>query len=106
MIPRVLVEPIVRQDIARVACYIAKDNCEAAERFIDAASHSFRFLARQPYLGEQCRLGSLKLQGVRAWQVKGFENYLIFYQPLEDGVLIIRVLHAARDIAGIFGEKR
>jgi toxin ParE1/3/4 len=29
-------------------------------------------------------------------------NYIVFYRPLEDGVKIVRVLHAARDIDAAF----
>ena len=38
------------------------------------------------------------LEGVRMWRISGFENYLIFYRPIESGVEVIRVLHAKRDI--------
>lgn len=39
------------------------------------------------------------------WQVRGFENYVIFYRPIEHGIEIVRVLHAARDIAAVFEEQ-
>lgn len=42
--------------------------------------------------------------GIRQWRLPGFENYLIFYRPLDDGVEILRVLHGARDIQRIFEE--
>lgn len=33
-----------------------------------------------------------------------FADYLIFYQPYEDRIEIVRVLHDARDLAGLFSE--
>ncbi|MGH9942446.1 MAG: type II toxin-antitoxin system RelE/ParE family toxin [Pyrinomonadaceae bacterium] len=36
---------------------------------------------------------------LRSYSVK---NYLIFYQPFEDRIDILRVLHGARDIESIF----
>ena len=48
---------------------------------------------------------SRNLPVLRAWQVRGFENYVIFYRPIEHGVEIVRVLHAARDIAAIFEDE-
>lgn len=36
---------------------------------------------------------------MRRWPVTGFENYLVYYRPLRDGIEIIRILHGARDIA-------
>jgi plasmid stabilization system protein ParE len=34
--------------------------------------------------------------------VKDFEKYLIFYRPMKDGVVVLRVIHAARDIENLF----
>ncbi|WP_084226817.1 type II toxin-antitoxin system RelE/ParE family toxin [Nitrosospira sp. NpAV] len=42
---------------------------------------------------------------MRKWRVKDFDNVLIFYLPRPDGVLIVRVLHAARDWWGLLGIK-
>lgn len=39
---------------------------------------------------------------LRMFPVKKFENYLIFYQSMEEELLIVRVLHGARDIAALF----
>ena len=38
-----------------------------------------------------------KFRGVRMCRVTGFENVLIFYRPLPDGVAIERVFDAKRD---------
>jgi len=43
------------------------------------------------------------LAGVRMLRIAGFDNYLIFYCPTENGIDIIRVLHAKRDIDALFG---
>ncbi|HEY6393362.1 MAG TPA: hypothetical protein VIX89_18915 [Bryobacteraceae bacterium] len=46
-----------------------------------------------------------KLAGLRRVPVKGFEKYLLFYIPRIGGIDIVRVLHSARDIQGIFGSE-
>jgi hypothetical protein len=33
-----------------------------------------------------------------------FGRYVIFYEPIEDGIDVVRVLHGARDIDAVFGE--
>ena len=43
------------------------------------------------------------LAGVRMLRIAGFDNYLIFYRPAENGIEIIRVLHAKRNIDSLFG---
>ena len=35
--------------------------------------------------------------GLRRWRVRGFENFLIFYRPIDDGIEVLRVLHGQRD---------
>ena len=34
--------------------------------------------------------------------MKGFTSHLIFYRPARNGVEIVRVIHGARDIEGLF----
>jgi toxin ParE1/3/4 len=36
------------------------------------------------------------------WRVRGFERYLIFYRPTDDGIDVVRVLHGSRDIESLF----
>ena len=38
------------------------------------------------------------LAGLRVWSIRKFENYLIFYRPVPDGIEVVRVLHGSRDI--------
>ena len=41
------------------------------------------------------------LEGVHLHPVKGFEKYLLLYVPTQDGIELIRVYHAARDVDAI-----
>jgi toxin ParE1/3/4 len=40
---------------------------------------------------------------LRKWSIQDFENILIFYRPSEEGIAIIRMLHAARDWWDLLG---
>jgi toxin ParE1/3/4 len=91
-------------DLIDLAYYIALDNLEAAYRFLDKVEESFRDLERMPLMGSTREFQDSTLTGIRMWCVKGFRKHLIFYRPIGDGVEIIRVLHSARDIAGLFSE--
>jgi toxin ParE1/3/4 len=95
----------VLADLDELATFIQKDSPQAAVRFLEAAQETFELLARTPELGEILPVGNPHLSGVRVWQVKGFENILVFYRPMEPGVEVIRVLHGARDLAAIFREE-
>ena len=91
-------------DLIDLAYYIALDNVETANLFLDKVEESFRGLERMPLMGSTREFQDSTLAGIRMWRVKGFPKHLIFYRPNKDGVEIIRVLHSARDIAGIFSE--
>ena len=89
-------------DLLEIADYIAADNPEAAERFLDAAEEAFTRLAAMPSIGQTVPFHSTVAHGIRVWRVEGFERYLIFYQPQDSGITVIRVLHNARDVPTLF----
>jgi toxin ParE1/3/4 len=70
---------------------------DTAERFLTHAEAAFDDLSLQPLIGSALQLKHPDLAGMRKWRIKGFDNHLIFYIPLPDGVSIVRVLHASRD---------
>jgi len=77
---------------------------EAAERFLDLLISSFEDLSRMPRMGALCGFRKPATRRLRRWPVKGFENWLIFYQPRRDGVEIVHVMHGARDIETLLDE--
>jgi toxin ParE1/3/4 len=105
MTVRILRSDAALRDLDEQAKFIQRDSPDAAIRFLHAAEKTFGRLAAMPELGERQEFGREELAGLRVWQVRGFENYLIFYRPIEHGVEIVRVLHAARDIAAIFEDQ-
>ena len=107
LVARSLVErrPQAIRDLADIAVYLAEEsgNHDAAYSFLAAAEASFEQLAAMPAMGVAREYLDWALAGVRMWRIAGFENYLIFYRPVESGIEIIRVLHAKRDIDSLFG---
>jgi toxin ParE1/3/4 len=93
-----------KRDLVEHYVYLAENaGLEIAERFLLQANESFSNLARHPALGVELALSRAELAGIRKWQIKGFERFLIFYVPRQDGVSIVRVLHAAQDWWGMLG---
>jgi toxin ParE1/3/4 len=41
------------------------------------------------------------LRGLRAWAVKGFDHFRVYYVVREDTVMVVRILHDKRDIGAI-----
>ena len=97
--------PQAIRDLSDIAVYLAEESGsdELAFRFLHAAQATFERLAAMPAMGVARKYHDPALLDVRMWRIAGFENYLIFYQPSGNGIEIIRVLHAKRDIDALFG---
>lgn len=93
------VEPRAERDLIEHAAYLGERSEQA-----NSAVQTFFALAETPGLGAIREFRKASLAGVRAWRVNGFPKYLIFYRVTPDGVSILRVLHAARDLEAIFAD--
>jgi toxin ParE1/3/4 len=85
-------------DIIEHALFIARDQPDAARRFVEATADAIEKLAIMPNMGAIRESADPDLAGLRQWPIKGFRNFLIIYYPLRDGIVVVRVLHGARDI--------
>ena len=91
-------------DLVEHFVYLAENaGLDIADRFLTEPDESFRDLANHPAMGVELALTSAEVAGIRKWQVKGFEKFLIFYHSRPDGVSIVRVLHAAQDWWDVLG---
>jgi toxin ParE1/3/4 len=92
---KLVVKSPVWDDLREIAQYIARDNADAAERFLKATEETFKLLKSHPGLG---RLRSFSIPGIRSWVIADFRNYIVFYLPTKTEVQILAVLHGARDL--------
>jgi toxin ParE1/3/4 len=100
----IIIQPAAARDMEEQADYLAQRSLDAATRFARAVEETFQQLASMPGMGSPREFRNPALAGLRVWRLRGFENYLIFYRPVEQGVEVLRVLHAARDIQSILEE--
>jgi toxin ParE1/3/4 len=98
MTHRIKTRPQADIDIDDCFTYIAENNEDAALRFFDAVRQTFADLARMPGVGKRYTKTSNPDLNLRQWAVRGFRNYLIFYQINTDEIIIVRLLPATRDI--------
>lgn len=80
-------------DLLELWLTIAEDNLVAADESLDSIQSTVSLLATQPEMG---RVRTELADGLRSFPTR--TPYIIFYVPDEDGLLIVRVLHHARDI--------
>jgi toxin ParE1/3/4 len=59
-------------------------------------------LVQRPHAGTPCRFGSDSLRGIRRVPVAEFSKHLIFYRIEKNNVVILRVIHGARDLESLF----
>ncbi|HET6249152.1 MAG TPA: type II toxin-antitoxin system RelE/ParE family toxin [Tepidisphaeraceae bacterium] len=97
---RLLKSPLAESDLVSIGRFIAEDNPQAADALLDAFEEKFHLLVEQPEIGKQ---RAELAPGLRSFPVG---KYLIFYTPLPDGIVVIRVLHGARDLRRIFRRRR
>lgn len=94
--PSIIRSPQAESDLIEIAVYIAQDNPKAASRWLDTIDEKLDMLSRQPLIGE---IREEIARNLRSFPVG---NYIIFYQPFDDGVKLVRVLHGARDLDQLF----
>jgi len=95
-VSRPTISPLAREDVRSIYRYVASDNPAAARRLRAGFREKFRLLADQPLLGE----GRDDLAPNLRMLTLG--NYIILYRPTDRSIDVVRVLHAARDIAALW----
>ncbi|CAN5373643.1 hypothetical protein BH20ACI2_BH20ACI2_13730 [soil metagenome] len=87
-------------DIIENAEYIAQDDLDAAIHFVDAVDRSISLIAESPGIGAIRKVGNAP--EMRMWAVKGFPSSLLFYRATSTEIIVLRVIHSARDFNQIF----
>lgn len=84
--------PLANEDILVIWEYIARDNVRAADKLLCRIDETFKSLAKTPGIGSlQEKYGI----GIRAFPVG---QYIVFYEEIDSGIEVIRVLHGARHL--------
>lgn len=64
---------------------------------MDQVQVAFNFLSQFPEAGSDHAYFSDTLRGTKSWPIRGFENWIVFYMLRDDQLIVVRVLHDARD---------
>ena len=97
---QLLWDDIAENDLDDIWDYIGRQNQSpvSADRVITSLIEKARSYAEQPEMGTlHTDLGP----DVRSFSVS---NYIAFYQPMEKGIFVLRVIHGARDYPNLFGD--
>lgn len=85
-------------DLREAWSFVSERDSEAAARLLERITGKCDMLLNFPSAGRE---RNDLIIGLRSLPVGG---YVIFYQPLEDGIEVLRVLHGSRDVPGAFDE--
>jgi len=94
--PSVLKLPQAESDLDEIWLYIARDSVESADAFLEQIEERCLALAEFPFMGVSRGELAPSLRSVAVG------NYIVFYLPAADGVVVVRVLQGMRDIESVF----
>ena len=93
---RVTRRPQAEADVLEIWDYIAEDSVIDADRRVDRLDEKLSLWATQPLMG---RNRDELATGIRSL---AFGRYVVFFEPLPNGIDVVRVLHGSRDIDASF----
>ena len=93
---RLTVTESARADLREIRAYIAKDNPAAARRVVERLRAQARKLAATPGIGRSRKDLRPDLFSFPVGR------HVLFYRPQPDGIVLVRVIHGARDLPALF----
>jgi toxin ParE1/3/4 len=93
-----IIAPSASQDLDEIFDYFAARSVDAGDRFIEQFEQKCEYLRQFPKMG---RSYAELLSGLRGLPLDG---YIILYQVVREGVEILRVVSAYRDLDALFDD--
>ncbi len=98
--------PSANRDLVAIFRHYAREaGIRVADRFFAEAEATFARRASMPGMGTRYEPEEPLYADLRYFPVSRFRVYLVFYRPIPDGIEVLRILHGARDIAGILADE-
>jgi toxin ParE1/3/4 len=82
--------------------YEAQSGVELGMRWEEAVTASLLRISQNPSAGAPCSFEAHELRGLRRMPVACFPKHLIFYQLHRSKIVVLRVVHGARDLESLF----
>jgi toxin ParE1/3/4 len=86
------------RDLNEIVDYFQERNLDAGDRFVAAFNQKCQYLTQFPNLGKHYPHLQPSLRGI------SLNQYIIFYQTVPDGIIILRVVNGSRDLLSLFEE--
>ena len=100
---RLAVSDAAATDIVEQANWYSTQSGKAlAERWERSVTSAMMRVLNRPDAGTPCEFKSSELRSLRRTAVPGFPKHLLFYRFVSGEVLVLRVVHGARDLEHLF----
>lgn len=86
-------QSVAKDDLVDAWLHIAQDSISRADQYLEHLQAVCELIAENPLMGTE---RSDIAEGVRAFPV---DQYVIYYEPVTDGMNVLRVWHSSRDPA-------
>jgi toxin ParE1/3/4 len=73
-----------------------------AKRWEKAVTSTLLRISRGPRTGSPCKFKSTELRGTRRAPIRGFPRHLDFYLFYPEEIVVLRIVHGARDLESLF----
>ena len=98
---RIALRPAVHDDLHGIATYFDDKRSNIADRFIAAVVDALDGLALMPGKGSPKPFRRGQVPPIRSWLVPGFDKYVIYYFINGESLVVLAILHGARDVRKI-----
>ena len=100
---RIVITEAAAADILEQAdWYQAQSDQKLAQRWQTAVTTTVLQIVEAPLTGASCKFNSKELAGIRRKSIDGFRKHLIFYRVQDRTLLVLWVIHGARDLESLF----
>ena len=89
-------------DLQQMEDDLLRAGTHVLELFHRRLARSLTIYERMPLSGQEFQPPNPLFPGLRFFYLRRYRSYGVFYQPTDDGIRVVRVLHTSRDSAAIF----
>ena len=94
----VLTDAAIADILDQADWYRRQSGRPLAQRWEKAVTSAISFVLRHPAAGSPCTFSSPELHGIRRMAIPRFPKHLLFYRFEGKEVLVLRIVHGARDL--------
>jgi len=98
----VLTDAAINDILEQAAWYEEESGLKLARRWEKAVTSVLLRIAATPAAGAPCNFKAPELAGVRRVTVPRFPKHLVFYRLQKQEMIVLRIVHGARDLESLF----